>query len=228
MSGNRVLGLTLPQGTFLCNGLTFHIGEGRAGKSFSKVVGSRGDRACAQRSEPTCWGDACPHTGSCLSPGTQRTPRTHGVPWTKGPPGEYRIFPVGPAHGVPETLVLPQGSGLQAVAQGRGATPGALAGGAVWGAGTPLSSDHHDCPVGPESGWWHRPLKATETHSLPVWRPEPELRGRGPVSPLEASPSPRPPGLVDPQPLCLRLCLAFSSLLLCLTFSVSTLDEGPA
>lgn len=128
MSGNRVLGLTLPQGTFLCNGLTFHIGEGRAGKSFSKVVGSRGDRACAQRSDggaagPTCWGDACPHTGSCLSPGTQRTPRTHGVPWTKGPPGEYRIFPVGPVQGVPETLVFPQGSGLQAAGSGEGGQP---------------------------------------------------------------------------------------------------------
>ena len=128
MSGNRVLGLTLPQGTFLCNGLTFHIGEGRAGKSFSKVVGSRGDRACSQRSDggaagPTCWGNACPHTDSCLSPGTQRTPRTHRVPWTKGPPGEYRIFPVGPVQGVPETLIFPQGSGLQAAGSGEGSQP---------------------------------------------------------------------------------------------------------
>ena len=208
-------------------GLPFHIGEGRAGKSFSEVVGSRANHACAQRSGggaagPTCWGDVCPHTSCCLSSGTQWTPRTHGVPWTKGPPGEYRIFPVGLAQGVPEMLVLPQGSGLRAAGSGREASPGALAGGAALGHVEPSviqtittvqSALRQGGRAARANGHKPSPLKPLKRVLSLSRGQSPDSRGQGPIFPPEASPSPWPPGLVDPHPhLRLHLRLAFSPL----------------
>lgn len=109
MSGNWVLGPCCPEGPCSVTrpprpltGLLFTSVRARAGKNREKVMGSSDKsslvpvlRAPTARAAgpPRCWGeDVCPHTGHSLSSGTQRTPRTHGVPWTKGSPGEYTAF----------------------------------------------------------------------------------------------------------------------------------------
>ena len=216
-----------PEGPSCVTGLPFHIGEGRAGKSFSEVVGSRANHACAQRSSggaagPICWGDVCPHTSCCLSSGTQWTPRTHGVPWTKGPPGEYRIFPVGLAQGVPEMLVLPQGSGLRAVGSGREASPGALAGGAALGHVEPSviqtittvqSALRQGGRAARANGHKPSPLKPLKRVLSLSRGQSPDSRGRGLIFPPEASPSPRPPGLWTLTPT--SACISAWPSLLC-------------
>lgn len=168
MSGNWVLGPCCPEGPCSVTwppqpltGLLFTSVRARAGKNREKVMGSSDKsilvpvlRAPTVRAAgpPRCWGeDVCPHTGHSLSSGTQRTPRTHGVPWTKGSPGEYCVFPVGLAQDFPEMLDLPRGSSGLLAAGGWGGRPARklwLERAAFGEHGPLFHLDHHDSLVG--------------------------------------------------------------------------------
>lgn len=147
-----------PEGPSCAPGHPFHIGEGRAAKSFSKVVGGR---VAVPVLRGLMVGLPGPRAGempvlipALVCPQGPNGPQgPTGFPGPKGPPVSTTCSLWGRPRVSRRRWSFPTAPASRQQAQGRGASPGALAGGAVWGARTPLTSDHHDCPVGPGLGW---------------------------------------------------------------------------
>lgn len=216
-----------PEGPSCVTGLPFHIGEGRAGKSFSEVMGSRANHACAQRSGGGATGPTAGKMSvlilTVVCPQGPNGPQgPTGFPGPKGPPVSTAFSLWGQPRVSQRCWSFPRAPASRQWAWGREASPGALAGGAALGRVDPSviqtittvqSALRQGGSAVTTNGHRPSPSKPQRRFLSPSGGQSPDSRGRGPIFPLEASPSPRPPGLVDPHPhLRLHLLLAFSSL----------------